>query len=408
MKSKRARRPNAIDTALEQWRSSVLTNLLTVGVIVGFPAFVQTIYRAIRIPAERPGAFVILVIYLLLSTLAFKQKTGASVRGWFALALIYLLGVISMTRGGLVGDGRVYLTVLPILGILLVSVRAGIITTVVSIVTYVIFAAAAHLGYLENLLIVKDNPVSLDHWIYDGLVLTTLLISVMVVLANFYKFLVATLESEYKKTENLTKANSELDEIKINLERTIEEQMAEVRQANLLLKHLANHDALTGLPNQDEFYKRLQRAIDRTKNNQHSVAVLFIDLDGFKVINDTHGHQTGDIVLKEIANRFLGCIRASDTLARFGGDEFIVILENLDNPDDASIVVNKFFNVMEEPFAVEGESYQLTISMGISIYPSDTKNAEELINYADIAMYQIKHTGKNGYHFYAESAQTSL
>ena len=392
---------HAIDTTLAQWRSIVLTKLLNVGLVVGFPALILTLYRATGNPQERLGGFLISALYLLLAIMAFKRNIAYSVQGWFILVLLYLLGVISFVRGGLVGDGRIYLTVLPVFGIMLVGVRAGIITTGISLTTYVIFAAIAHFGYLENLLIVRDNPVSLDHWAYDGLVLAMLMVPCMVLLANFYKFLIATLESEVEKAENLTLANKELDEIKNNLEKTVAEQIAQVQQANLLLQHLAGHDALTGLPNQDNFYKRLKSAIARAKNNQHSVAVLFIDLDGFKGINDSHGHQNGDLVLKEVGNRFAKCIRGSDSLARFGGDEFVVILENLNSPEDTMIVVNKFFDVMEKPFEIAGQSYKLTISLGISRYPYDTENADDLIKYADIAMYQIKNVSKNGYQFYA-------
>lgn len=229
------------------------------------PALALTIYRAIKIPAERQGVSAIVVIYLLLVTLTFNRKMESDLRGWHVLALIYLLGVIALLRGGLVGDGRIYLTVLPILGIMLVNVRAGIIVTVVSIGTYAIFTLLAHFGHLENFLIIKENTVSSDYWIYEGLVLAALIVSVMVVLIDFYEFLMATLESEIKHAQDLRALN------RINIEQGevnragIAKNLHDITITNLTeLKQIyQNHpDLLNGL---DEVIDSLRDTIYRLR-----------------------------------------------------------------------------------------------------------------------------------------------
>ena len=167
------------------------------------------------------------------------------------------------------------------------------------------------------------------------------------------------------------------------------------------LKYQAHHDALTDLPNRALFADRLSQAIIHAKRAHQKFALLFIDLDQFKKINDTLGHDIGDTVLIEASTRLSKSIRQEDTLARLGGDEFCVILKNIKDIKDVSLVAQKIVNVMKEPIKIKQHSLYVTSSVGISIYPDDATQETELVKHADVAMYKAKEEGRNNYQFYA-------
>ncbi|MBA3695562.1 MAG: diguanylate cyclase [Methylotenera sp.] len=160
-------------------------------------------------------------------------------------------------------------------------------------------------------------------------------------------------------------------------------------------RHAAHHDYLTDLPNRALFLECLEFAIPLAKRNGQKVALLFLDLDGFKHVNDTLGHANGDMLLKEVAMRLLSLIRNSDMLARIGGDEFTFILNNIGNEDNAIGVGNKIITALSEPFDLNGSICNIGGSIGISIYPDDTLDPEALLDQADEAMYLAKKKGKN-------------
>ncbi len=172
------------------------------------------------------------------------------------------------------------------------------------------------------------------------------------------------------------------------------------------LRHQAYHDTLTNLPNRKLFSERLNQALEWAAINNQLVAVLFIDLDGFKQINDTLGHDSGDLLLKEVARRLTACLRGSDTVARLGGDEFILILPAIPRPQDVASVAQKIMTTLGEPVAIAGDLIQVTASIGISLYPLNGDDADLLIKRADAAMYRSKELGKNQYEFY-EVSETS-
>ncbi len=174
-----------------------------------------------------------------------------------------------------------------------------------------------------------------------------------------------------------------------------------IRESQNKLDHLAHHDPLTGLPNRLLFNDRLAQAILRFHRNEQQLAVLFIDLDRFKNINDTLGHHVGDELLKQIAYTLAATIRDGDTLARLGGDEFIIILEDIDGLYGAGMVAEKLMAVFEQPFMVANHELFLTCSIGISLCPTDGTDIHMLIRNADVAMYQAKAHGRNAYRFYA-------
>jgi len=161
------------------------------------------------------------------------------------------------------------------------------------------------------------------------------------------------------------------------------------------IRHLAQHDTLTDLPNRALLKDRLQQALSYSKRDNQRIAVLFIDLDRFKPINDKLGHIVGDWLLKEAANRMRACVRESDTVARVGGDEFVVLLRTVENEEDAVMVAEKIRNVLNKPFELAQQSLQISCSIGLALFPEHAQSENELLDYADIAMYQAKQLGRD-------------
>jgi diguanylate cyclase (GGDEF)-like protein/PAS domain S-box-containing protein len=179
--------------------------------------------------------------------------------------------------------------------------------------------------------------------------------------------------------------------------------ITKLKESQEKLDHLAHHDALTGLPNRLLFHDRLQHAMVRASRAGEQLAVIFIDLDRFKNVNDTLGHHVGDELLKQVAKSLSGCLRDGDTLARLGGDEFIVLLEDIDGERGARLVAEKLMRLFEQPVLVSDYELFVTGSVGISLFPQDAGDLNVLIRNADVAMYQAKARGRNGYAFYAPS-----
>ncbi len=167
------------------------------------------------------------------------------------------------------------------------------------------------------------------------------------------------------------------------------------------LSHQAQHDALTGLPNRLLFQDRLDQALAQAERKKLQVAVLYMDLDRFKNINDMLGHSSGDALLRQAASRLQACIRKTDTLARLGGDEFTVVLNELHNPHDAMRVATKLIEVMRAPFQIDRHELFVTLSLGISIYPDDGIESSTLMANADAAMYRAKETGRDNFQWFA-------
>jgi diguanylate cyclase (GGDEF)-like protein/PAS domain S-box-containing protein len=173
------------------------------------------------------------------------------------------------------------------------------------------------------------------------------------------------------------------------------------QQVEERVRHLAHYDELTGLPNRTMFNERLGHALAGAQRTEGSLVVLFIDLDRFKNINDTLGHDAGDHVLKEVAQRLRGCLRASDTVGRLGGDEFVVLLEEPPRSLNAAIVAQKMLVALGKPFPVQSQEFHITASIGISSYPDDGTDMQTLMKNADIAMYRAKEQGKDNFQFYS-------
>lgn len=173
--------------------------------------------------------------------------------------------------------------------------------------------------------------------------------------------------------------------------------ISERKKAEETIVFQAFHDLLTKLPNRTLFVDRLEMAIAQASRRKEKLAVMFLDLDRFKLVNDTYGHSVGDQLLREFATRVRKCLRTGDTLARQGGDEFTALLPSLSNSDDINVVAEKIQAELRKPFEVADTHFLATTSIGIAIFPDDATSTEELIRCADMAMYQVKGQGKNGY-----------
>ncbi len=181
----------------------------------------------------------------------------------------------------------------------------------------------------------------------------------------------------------------------------------ELKKANSKLKTLAHCDILTGLYNRALFNDRLSQSIEKSKRNNRELALLFIDLDRFKQINDSLGHALGDRVLKKVSARLSNMIRKKDSLARFGGDEFTILMENIKEKDNAALLAEKILTAFSEPIYIDDHTFYVTCSIGISLYPQDTTEMDKLLMYADTAMYKAKDEGKNNFQFY-DAEMTAL
>ena len=169
------------------------------------------------------------------------------------------------------------------------------------------------------------------------------------------------------------------------------------RNHGKMLESLALKDPLTGLANRRLLAERMSMALDHARRNQSALAVVYLDLDGFKQVNNTLGHSAGDGLLQMVAARLLATVREEDTVARLGGDEFIMGLWHLSSPDDAATVASKVIEVVSQPYDIEGQTVRITASAGIGIYPVHGEDADTLMKSADLALYETKRAGKNAY-----------
>ncbi len=167
------------------------------------------------------------------------------------------------------------------------------------------------------------------------------------------------------------------------------------------LQYLANYDSLTHLPNRAACHQQLEHAIHQAIRHDRRLAVLFVDLDRFKMVNDSLGHEAGDLVLHEAAGRLKECLRASDTVCRLGGDEFVIVIEDLAAATGAAVVAEKILQTIARPFQFDGQEFHITASIGISSFPDDGRDRQQLLKNADVAMYRAKELGKNKFQFYS-------
>jgi two-component system cell cycle response regulator len=182
----------------------------------------------------------------------------------------------------------------------------------------------------------------------------------------------------------------------------------QLEDSNRALESLALHDALTGLPNRRLLIDRLSLAIAHARRNKRTMAVMFLDLDGFKQINDTLGHDAGDALLRLVAARLVAGVRQEDTVARVGGDEFVIALWESGHVDGVAKVASKIIQAVSQPYNIQDRGVSITASVGVGIYPTHGEDAETLMKSADLTLYEAKHAGKNDYRIAARTDQPTM
>ncbi len=182
----------------------------------------------------------------------------------------------------------------------------------------------------------------------------------------------------------------------------VKEDISELKRLQKELGQMAHSDELTGLPNRTLLFDRLDQTMIQAHRNHSRFALLYADLDGFKAVNDSHGHQVGDELLQAVARRLTFCVRESNTVARIGGDEFIIILNDLNHLEGPSVVARKLLEALTAPFSLGNVVCRIGVSIGISIYPDDAEDAQTLISCADFAMYEVKRTSKNDFRYWSK------
>jgi diguanylate cyclase (GGDEF)-like protein len=222
----------------------------------------------------------------------------------------------------------------------------------------------------------------------------------------------ARLESEVAERKV---AEEKLRQIKVGLEAQVRERTAalereivERKSYAAQLEHLVYHDSLTQLPNRNLLKDRLKQAIAHAHRSSSLVAVLFLDLDRFKLVNDTLGHRAGDLLLQEIAKRLTLSVRKEDTVARLGGDEFVIVLQGLAHLEQAALVGRKVLEQIRQPVALDKQEFHVNCSIGISLFPRDGKNVSVLLKHADIALHRVKDQGRNNLQFYTAEMNTQV
>ena len=184
--------------------------------------------------------------------------------------------------------------------------------------------------------------------------------------------------------------------------------ISELKAAQLQMENLAFYDPLTGLANRRLFRNRLEKAVKTAQRHQSSMALLFLDMDQFKRVNDTLGHDAGDLMLKEVAHRLTAAVRENDTVSRIGGDEFTILLTDVHHNNDVLVVAEKLLRMLAKPIRIKGQDIVTTVSIGITLTPDDSTDANTLMKNADLAMYRAKELGRNNFQFFSEDMNRSI
>lgn len=267
----------------------------------------------------------------------------------------------------------------------------------------------------KEMLAYKQRFEELNDLIYIiSTFLVFMIIASTIVIRNTTRPIISRIEALKQSTKTFQKnqqidlpkvKNDELGELNYDLEK----MMLSLNAHTLELQHMANYDSLTGLPNRILLADRLNLAISRNKRTKSMVCVLFIDLDGFKAVNDTYGHEVGDILLMNIAKDLKNHIRESDTLSRIGGDEFIALLPNINNKTEIIRLLNKLLPIVSTNRIIENYNINVSASIGVNMVKANSKDdADQVVRKADIAMYQAKQAGKNQFHIFDDKEDNSI
>ena len=307
------------------------------------------------------------VALLVVAVYWFRARIPFAVKSAMILLIFWAIGLAGVSTFGMLGTAYWWLVLSSLLVSTLYSIRAGVVCAAVVTATL----AVAGAGFISGVLVV---PVDANDYIVSIPAWATLLLATMVT-----PFIVFQAIAAYQRTT--------LD------------LLDEVHKQRDLIQQLATHDQLTGLPSLTLADDRLQIALHAARRSGKKVALLFIDLDGFKEVNDSLGHDAGDHVLKEVAIRLLSAVRVEDTAARVGGDEFIAILGNLADGKVAAQIAERAIAAISAPINYKGNPISVGASIGIALFPDHADEADTLRRAADVAMYSVKVSGKNRFAF---------
>ncbi|MBK7686318.1 MAG: GGDEF domain-containing protein [Rhodocyclaceae bacterium] len=361
---------NSAETPAEQLLNirDALVSYIWKGVVVlaifGTPASVSRSLATGWLPLY---TFHISLAAIVVSIFVFREKLSFSVRASVLLAIFFMIGVVGIFTLGILGAGLWWLVISIFLVSTLYSLKAGIVAATSSLFLFFI----SGYGFVNGILVMpvdaNEYVTQTSSWITFLFGASVMPVIVFLAIAMFQRATASLLE--------------------------------EVHRQRMEMERMATHDQLTGLLLLNMAQDRLQMALNSAHRSGRKVALLFIDLDGFKTINDTFGHEAGDHVLVEVSKRLVAILRDEDTAARIGGDEFILILGNLNDSEVISQIAQRVISEISEPINFSGKSLLVGASIGIGLYPDHADNAEALRRVADEAMYVVKKSGKNRFGF---------
>lgn len=356
-----------IDTQLLELRSEFIEALwkgllMTVSVAVPF-----SLYRVTHTGWLPLYWIHIAVLVTVVSGFVYRKRLPASLLASILLIIMFVLGLTGLATFGFIASHASWLFVGCFVAGVVYSPRVGVYCIIGSLMCLVVYAYLFMTGRLTIELDLNAYATSPTSW--------AIIIAIYGVFSSAAYLAFSTLNQSVVRLLNIVAA-----------------QRAE-------LKRLSTHDVLTGLPLMNLTQDRLNMAIASARRDGKKVALMFLDLDGFKAVNDTFGHSAGDYVLCEVAKRLSATVRAEDTVSRVGGDEFVILLRSLSDSDFAAAVAQKVIAAVSTPIIYEKHRLNVGVSIGISLFPDHAKDTSELRNLADQAMYGIKRSGKRGFGF---------
>ncbi|BAF71517.1 putative bifunctional diguanylate cyclase/phosphodiesterase [Sulfurovum sp. NBC37-1] len=363
------------------------------------------------------SAIAVILIFISFLTISMIVKEETFFASFLCVYIFLSIGLVYLLRKSK-DNYQIVIPVFTIISLILLLTAISIfpneherVAWFLVIIIFSFFLGGRQLGVAMTLMSIV-GIISIDYFVDMGLSFYSLMLIIVIILIG--SVLVDLYEKRDKTAKKrLYKLNNSLElRIKEEIEKRIliyeksnldlKESSKKLKQQKDAYKKLAYYDILTKLPNRVLFYDRLKHSIDKSKRNNTKLAVLFLDLDNFKEINDSLGHHVGDNVLKILATRLQKRLRKSDTLARLGGDEFTLLLEDLEDLSNIGEISQSLIQVISKPIKIKEHTLYVTVSLGISIYPDDGQDTESLLKCADAAMYSAKNEGCNLFHFYKQ------
>lgn len=379
------------DRVVQEIRQEVVMSTYSVAMIAGTVLLLGNMGRNLHLgnPLSVPH---IVLFFAFLAVYLARERIGAR---WLAAILygaLYLAGTFGYLVYGFAGNSAPVYMALTFVAATFHGIRGGLVAAGASFLTMSLIALAALSGLLQFNFYNVDFLKSPLSWLAAILSFAAMAGLVLTLAGRQHQRLVALLSEQRQRVSDLTATKEQL------------EQEVVVRQdAEKQVHHLAHHDPLTGLANRLALEALLDNAVGNALRKDEKVAVLFLDLDRFKSINDTLGHHVGDLLLIEVGKRLRAAVRASDTVARLGGDEFVVVLTSIDSADVATTIAGNILLSLARPYLIEGQDLNTTASIGIAIFPQDGDTGATIMKNADTAMYSAKASNRNNFQFFSPS-----